>query len=66
MSPGSPDDHDDDSGRRNIVNLAALIAIAVLVLLGYWLFTALDGQRKLKNCLLEGRRDCLEIVSPTR
>jgi len=66
VSSGSPDDHDGDSGRRNVGNLVALIAIVVLFLLGYWLVTELDKQGKLQNCLLEGRRDCLEIVSPTR
>ena len=44
-------------------NLAALIAIIVLALLGYWAFNAIDHQRKLQRCLDEGRHDCTEMVS---
>ncbi len=61
-----PGDDDEDPERRNIANLVALIAVVVLVLLGYWAFTAIDRQRKLQICLAEGRRDCLELVSPTK
>ena len=61
----SPSPEDDDS-RRNRGNIAALIAIVVLALLGYWAFTAIEKQRALQKCLAEGRRDCLELVSPTK
>jgi hypothetical protein len=47
-------------------NVAALIALVVLGLLGYWAFTAIEKQRKLQECLAEGRMNCLEIVSPKR
>ena len=57
--------HRDDDGRRG-GNVAALITIVVLLALGYWAFNAVDKQRKLSRCLDEGRRDCLELVSPTR
>ncbi len=50
-------------GRRR-GNIAALIAIVVLAILGYWAFHAIDQQRKLQKCLDEGRHDCLELVSP--
>ena len=50
-------------GRRRS-NRAALIAIVVLAILGYWAFHAIDQQRKLQKCLDEGRHDCLELVSP--
>ncbi len=63
MSEPSPDDRGDEAGRSR-ANVAALIAIIVLALLGYWAFTAIDKQRKLQNCLDEGRRNCLERVSP--
>ena len=63
MSEPSPDDRGED-GNRSRANVAALIAIIVLALLGYWAFTAIDRQRKLQNCLDEGRRNCLELVSP--
>ena len=58
-----PSGRDEDLGRRR-TNLAALIAIVVLAILGYWAFHAIDQQRKLQKCLDEGRHDCLELVSP--
>jgi hypothetical protein len=63
VSEPSPDGRGDEAGRSR-ANVAALIAIIVLALLGYWAFTAIDKQRKLQNCLDEGRRNCLERVSP--
>ncbi len=45
-------------------NFAAIIAVIVLVILGYWAFNYLDQQRKLQNCLDSGRRDCGQAVNP--
>jgi hypothetical protein len=61
-----PGDDDEDPDRRNTANIVALIAVVILAILGYWAFTAIDRQRKLQVCLAEGRRDCLELVSPTK
>lgn len=44
--------------------IAAVIAIVVLALLGYWAFTAIEKQRKLQKCIDEGRRSCVEIPAP--
>jgi hypothetical protein len=55
---------DEGGGSGNRANVAALIAIVVLGLLGYWAFTSIQKQRELQTCLAEGRRDCLEIASP--
>ena len=64
-NPSPPDDGGDERGRSR-ANLAVLIAIIVLALLGYWAFRAIEKQRELQNCLDEGRRNCLEIVHPER
>lgn len=64
MSDRPPDDSGDEGGGRR-GNIAALIAVVVLALLAYWAFTAIDRQRRLQNCLDEGRHNCLEIVNPT-
>ena len=48
----------------NRANLAALIAVVVIAALGYWAFTAIERQRAIARCLDEGRRDCLDLVSP--
>jgi hypothetical protein len=62
---GPPPANDDGAGRSR-ANLAALIAIVVLAILGYWAFDAIDRQRQLQRCLDEGRRDCLELVRPAK
>jgi hypothetical protein len=59
-----PGNGDDSPLRRG--NVAALIAIVVLLALGYWAFTAIDHARKVQRCLAEGRHDCLELVSPEK
>lgn len=65
MSEPPPEDSGKQRGRSR-ANIAAMIAIVVLALLAYWAFIAIDRQRRLQNCLDEGRRNCLEIVSPSR
>jgi hypothetical protein len=51
------------SGRGN---LFALIAVVVLVAIGYLSFNYLDQQRKLQNCLDSGRRDCEQRLNLQR
>jgi hypothetical protein len=58
--PPSGDEEPDATGRGN---LFALIAVVVLVALGYWAFNYLDQQRKLQNCLDSGRHDCAQSPS---
>jgi hypothetical protein len=66
MKLGSPEDNqEEDCGRRNST-LVALAAAVVLVLLGYWAFTALDHSRKFQRCLDEGRRNCVDYLGPAR
>jgi hypothetical protein len=62
MTEPAPGNGDEDPGRRG--NLVALIAVAVLVILGYWAFTALEHSRKMQRCLDEGRRNCVDYVNP--
>lgn len=52
---GGEDERPHPSGRGNIV---ALIAVVVLIALGYLAFNYIDHQRKLQNCLDSGRHDC--------
>ena len=63
MSEQPPEDSGGDEGRSR-ANVAALVAIVVLAPLAYWAFTAIERMRKLQICLAEGRRNCVEIVSP--
>jgi hypothetical protein len=61
--PGGEDEEPRASGRGN---LFALVAVIVLVVLGYWAFNFIDQQRKLQNCLDSGRRDCAQLMNPQR
>jgi hypothetical protein len=51
----SEDEEPQASGRGN---LFALIAVIVLIALGYFAFKYIDHQRKLQNCLDSGRHNC--------
>ncbi len=62
-APPDEDERPQSSGRGNLV---ALIAVVVLIALGYWAFNFIDQQRKLQNCLDSGRRDCQRLVAPER
>jgi hypothetical protein len=61
--PPSGGEEHESSGRGN---LFALIAIVVLIALGYWAFAWLDQQRKLQNCLDSGRRNCGQTIDLQR
>lgn len=52
---GGEDDEPHASGRGNMV---ALVAVVVLIALGYLAFTYIDHQRKLQDCLDSGRHNC--------
>ncbi len=66
MSALPPGDGDKNPGRQNFVNLVVLIAIALLVILGYWAFNALEQGRKFQQCLDSGRRNCADYVGPAK
>jgi hypothetical protein len=55
-----------DSERRSFANAAALVAVLALVILGYWVFEALDHSRRFQRCLDSGRRNCVDFVSADR
>jgi hypothetical protein len=61
--PGGGDDEPGPSGRGN---LFALIAVVVLIALGYLAFNYVDQQRKLQNCIDSGRHDCLRLGNTAR
>lgn len=55
---GGEDDAPGPSGRGN---LFALVAVVILIALGYLAFSYIDQQRKLQNCLDSGRHNCLPL-----
>jgi hypothetical protein len=64
------DPRDDDSrdrgpgldSRRPAV--IGLVVVLVLVVLGYFLLTALRQNANLEDCLMSGRRNCAPIEAP--
>ena len=49
---------EEDERRRSRTNMIALIAVAVLVLLGVLLMRWLSYESKLADCVAAGHRDC--------
>jgi hypothetical protein len=54
------DDGDGSDGSRRAA-LAGLVVIAVLVIAGYYLATALRENGRLQDCLASGRTNCAPI-----
>ena len=49
---------DEEPRARGRGNMVALVAVVVLIALGYLAFKYIDYQRKLQNCLDSGRHNC--------
>lgn len=50
---------------RMTVNLAAFAFTVVLTSIGIWLAISIADLRKAQDCVLMGRRNCVEIPAPT-
>ncbi len=55
------DDDEHDSGSQRRQTLAALIAVALLALGGWWLSSQLQRHRAVGDCIASGRRDCVPV-----
>ena len=64
MSQSSSGDEDEEPQASGRGNLFALIAVVVLIALGYLAFNYIDKQRKLQDCLDSGRHDCEQRLNP--
>jgi hypothetical protein len=51
----------DDYRHRMMMNLAALAATIVLILIGVWIVSTMAQLRKDQDCVFAGRRDCAAI-----
>jgi hypothetical protein len=56
----------DDFERRSFANVAALLAVVVLVVVAYWVFNALGHSRRFQRCLDSGRVNCVDFVNPAK
>ncbi len=63
MSEPEDDGAEPESKRGAVIGLVVVLA---LVIIGYFLMTALRENAKLEDCLMSGRRNCAPIDVPTR
>jgi hypothetical protein len=60
--PGrSPDADADDDRLRMRQNLAAMIVITTIVVLGAWLIDSLRHYSRIQSCIEAGHRNCIPI-----
>lgn len=64
---GPPDDDDEeDEGSRRRTNIIIGVAVAAVIAIGIWLVDALLEQRRIDECVAQGRRNCGKVEVPTR
>ena len=61
MDPGD-NGHEPDSRRPALIGL---VVVLVLVVLSYFLVTALRQNAEMEDCLMSGRRNCAPIETPS-
>jgi hypothetical protein len=54
-------DQPDDYRHRMLVNLAALVVVALLIAAGLWIANTMSVMRKNQDCVLSGRRGCTPV-----
>jgi hypothetical protein len=64
VGPGDVKDPGDDGSRRPAV--IGLIVVLALVVVGYFLVSALRQNANLEDCLMSGRKNCAPIELPTQ
>ncbi len=60
----SPDEEDERD--RRATNIFLLVFFVVIVGTGIWLVNAMLEQRRLDDCVAQGRRNCVPIDTSTR
>ena len=64
---GPPDDEEEeDEGSRRRANIMLGLAVVVVTAIGIWLVNALLEQRRIDNCMAQGRRNCGQVEVPSR
>ena len=66
LNPLAREEADQKPDRQNFANMAALVAVLVLVILGFWVFEALNHSRRFQRCLDSGRSNCVDFISPEK
>lgn len=58
-----PNDHDEPESR--VPALIGFAVVVALVVVAYWVVTALRQNGKLEDCLMSGRTNCAPIEAPS-
>ena len=67
MSEHAPHgDDEEDEGDRRLTNIVIAIVLVAIIGAGVWLVNALLEQRRIDDCLAQGRRNCAPITAPPR
>jgi len=56
----------ESEGDRRLANIVLLVFFVILVGGGIWLANAMFEQRRLDDCLAQGRRNCAPVDVPAR
>ena len=56
----------ESEGDRRLANIVLLVFFVLLVGGGIWLVNAMFEQRRLDDCLAQGRRNCAPVEVPAR
>lgn len=59
-------DEPDDFPQRMKINAVAFVFIVMLTMAGVWLADQLALTRKQSDCVLTGRKNCMDIETPLR
>jgi hypothetical protein len=65
QEPPGQDEAEDERERR-VTNVFMLVFFAAVIGAGIWLVNAMVDQRRLDDCLAQGRRNCAPIEVPPR
>ena len=57
-------DEPDDFRHRMLANVAAFAFTLALLAIGIWLAVSIAHLRRTQDCVLMGRRDCVQIFPP--
>jgi hypothetical protein len=66
MSETKPPEDPDDEGDRTATNIFLAVFFVLIVGGGVWLVNALLDQKKIQDCVAQGRRNCAPIDVPAR
>ncbi|MCC6888966.1 MAG: hypothetical protein IT536_10570 [Hyphomicrobiales bacterium] len=55
---------EDDYRHRMTMNVLALLATTILVVVGIWLAFSIADLRKKQDCYLQGGRNCNQLAIP--